>query len=148
MAQVHVVILDEGEFSDREWSVMAVCSTLDQALARACKLVAESFKESNQTWSNFYVPYLIQTWTVDGTLTAGEDRDVTLAEVERRHPDLAPVIKARAQAAAQRERLLEDARVRERKLAKRRHLDDLLRERALTVEQYYEGVDALERASS
>jgi hypothetical protein len=144
MSPVYVIIRDEGEWSGREWSVEGVCSTMELALARACKVVADEFKDAHKdtTWESACSPYLIQTWTLDGHSAEGEI-EVTTAEVRQRHPELEPVIESRAQAAATHRKLLDDARARDEKLRRRRKLDDQLRDRSLTVEEYYIAVEVL-----
>ena len=146
MSQVYVIIRDEGDYSDREWSVEGVCSTMEQALARACKAVADDFKATDrgdETWESVCSPYFIQTWTIDECSAAG-DTEVTTAEVRRRHPELEPVIESRAQAAAARHKLLDEARARDQKLRRRQKLDDRLRNREMTVEDYFNAVEALD----
>jgi hypothetical protein len=96
---VHLVIRTEGESSDREWEVEAVSSTLDRALDLACSLAAKLFTESNENkiWGQFWPPYTIHTFTVDDN-TAPSSMIVTLNDIRERHPELDPIIEARAQA--------------------------------------------------
>jgi hypothetical protein len=42
--QLHLVIRDDGKYSDWEWKVEAVTSSMDKALARLCSLAAADFK--------------------------------------------------------------------------------------------------------
>jgi hypothetical protein len=143
---VHLVIRTEGESSDREWEVEAVSSTLDMALDRACSLAAKLFKESNEDkiWGQFWPPYTIQIFIVDDN-TAPSSMIVTLKDIRERHPELDPIIEARAQAAAKRAEILRVARASGVKVQERRYLDDLLRNRILTVDQYFTAVDALNK---
>jgi hypothetical protein len=147
MSNVYLVIRDEGEYWGREWSVEAVCSTSAQALARACKYAAAHFIQDGKAWQNYYTPFVIQTWQVDGLSAAGDNKETTvrLADIRQHHPELEPVIEQRAQAAATRAKLLQEAQVNAKNLQDRLHFDDQLRNRSLTVEQYYKDVDELER---
>lgn len=147
MVEIYLVIRDEGDYSDREWTVEAVCSTVDKALARACSLAASHFVVNRMTWELFHHPFVIQTWTIDGTRAAGET-EVTRAQIRQRHPDLTPLIAKREKERAARIKLQEEARVRAVKEQERRSLDDLLRNRTLTVEQYYEAVAAVDAKSA
>lgn len=140
---MHLVIRDEGEHSDQEWTVEAVCSTIDKALARACSLAASHFIVTKTPWEHYHHPYVIQTWTVDSTRAAGET-EVTRAEIRQRHPELTQVITKREQEYAARVKLQKEARIRAAKEQERRYLDDMLRERTLTVVQYYEAIGALD----
>lgn len=146
MAQVHVVVRDEGDYSDREWCIMAMCSTKGQALARACKYVADDFMTSNKCLDEVDIPYFIQTWIVDGVdgLSGGQDTEVTRQDVERLHPILAPVNKARTHARAERRKLLKESQTRAQREATRRQLDDKLRKGALSVDEYFSFVKAME----
>ena len=143
MSQIFLVIRDEGEYSDREWSVEAVYWTKDHALAHACKLAAALFKDNkwDLTWQKFYSPYIIQTWTVDGP--CDRDEVVENAAIIQHHPELMPVIEARAHTAAVRTKLLQEAQINAKKLHDRSSLDDKLRNRTISVEQYYEAVDRM-----
>lgn len=89
---------------------------------------------------------LDSTWTVDG-LTTGDSDAITHDEVVRRHGELRSSIEARDRAAALHRRELEKYHHRERKLVRRRRLDDLLRLRRITAEQYFQSVEALENSS-
>lgn len=143
MSQVFLIIRDEGDHSDREWTVEAVSSTMERALAHACNLAASEFMATELPWQRFYHPYAIQIWTIDGPRAAGET-EVTHAHIRLHHPELEPVILRREQEEEARIKLQDEARVRAMKFQERQALDNQLRARVLTPKQYYEAVDALD----
>lgn len=142
MTQIFVLIREEGEYSGREWNIESVCSTLEGALAHACSLAAECYINSEQLWDAFYPPFSIQTHTLDKVCET-EWTNVTAEMVRPHHPELEAIIEKRTQAAAAKRTLLHEAQIAAEKLRKRRHLDDQLRNHTLTVQQYFEAVNAL-----
>ncbi len=57
MTKVYLIIRDEGDYSDREWTVEAVFSTLDKALGHACSLAASQFEKcADRSWKQIEIP--------------------------------------------------------------------------------------------
>lgn len=109
MSSVFLVILEEGEYSSKDWSVEAACSSKERALTHACEIAASEFERSRLTIGQFYLPLWIQEWKIDGpkvedSFTISDEVD---AYLRRHYPG---IVKDRDEAAKARERLLQAER--------------------------------------
>lgn len=142
MGKAYVIIKDEGSHSDRDWEIVAVCSSAESAEETLCSILVQT--------GGTYDPYYVDVWTLDGG-QADEDEGRVISEraghAARQQPAVAAAVARRAAV----EQAKADARARRAadavRLERRRVLDDRVLAGELTVEEYREAVDRLQTES-
>ncbi len=153
MTQVFAVVLEEGEYSGRDWRIIAICSSLDNALACVSALDAKRFvEEESCTWEQYPSPYMIQPYNLDHPKpepAMDEESDNIYAErveTRRRHPEMEPVIHERAEK-ARKKAAKETARwtLGPELLKQKEHLDEQMRKHNMTTWDHGAAVSDLYR---
>lgn len=87
MAQIFVVVRDEGAWSDRTWQIIGVFSTLENATAMACQKTADEFlKWLHTQHEESWLPYHIEQYRVDDAACVMGHIEIEWHDVEQRHP--------------------------------------------------------------
>lgn len=138
MSEVVLVVLDEGYYSDRNWDVLRVCSTLEKAQAELRELIISDFMRS-KTGIHYESPYHLQIWKTDGERIDPHDdnsNEPTIFQIAKTNPEVDAELKHRRQIAEDKEKLLQEHNVRQTKLSRRHELDIELLNGDITKKDY------------
>lgn len=138
MSKVVLVVMDEGYYSDRNWDVIRVCSTLEKAQAELRELIISDFMRSK---SGIYYesPYHLQIWKTDGERVDPHDdnsNEPTIFQIAKTNSKVDAELKHRRQIAEDKKKLLQEHNVKQTKLSRRRSLDIKLLNGDITNKDY------------
>lgn len=146
MSETFLIVLDDGDFSDRYWEVIRVCSSLDKAQAELSNLITQDFMQS-KTGSRYDSPYHIQIWKTDGErIDAPDDcsNDMSILQIAKTNPIVQAELDHRKKIAQDKEKLFQEHQARQTKVSMRRELDIKLLNGELTKQDYRAKVDELD----
>lgn len=142
MSEVVLIVMDEGQYSDRLWEVLHVCSTLEKAQTQLRELIIWDFMQS-KTGVSYESPYHLQIWKTDGERVDAPDdisNEPTIYQIAKTNPEVDAELKHRRQIAEDKEKLLQEHNARQNRVSMRRELDIKLLNGDMTKEEYFAAV--------
>ncbi len=143
MSEVVLVVLEDGQYSDRYWEVRGVCSTLEKAQAQMRELIISDFMQS-KTGVSYESPYHLQIWKTDGERVDAPDdtsNEPTIYQIAKTHPEVDAELKNRIQIAEDKDKLLQEHEARQTRVSMRRELDIKLLNGDMTKKEYVAAVN-------